>query len=174
MTTLDRKARELQLTVTMRPAIHDDLLKLEWFGQYTHFRTLFARTFHEQQIGRRLMLLAVLNDFPIGQIFMHLEPAYNSRFGGSHVYLYAFRVMEMFRGQGIGTWLMDEAEMIASARGHAWITIAVAKDNPGALRLYQRRSYRIYAEDAGQWNYIDHEGRTQYVNEPCWLLEKSL
>lgn len=174
MTALDRKVKDLHISLTLRTAVHSDLSKLEWFGEYTHFRTLFAATYHEQQLGRRLMLLADMNDFPIGQIFMHLRPAYNRRFTGSHVYLYAFRVMQMFRGQGIGTWLMDEAEAIAIAQGHHWATIAVAKDNPGALRLYERRGYRAYAEDAGQWNYVDHQGKTQYVDEPCWLLEKSL
>jgi ribosomal protein S18 acetylase RimI-like enzyme len=174
VTALDRKIRELRLTVTLRPAVYTDLPKLEWFGEYTHFRSLFARTYQEQKLGRRLMLLADLNDFPIGQIFLHLKPAYNSRFTGNHAYLYAFRVMDMFRGQGIGSWLLDEAETIAAGQGNRWTTIAVAKDNPGALRLYQRHGYRVYAEDAGQWNYVDHQGKTRYVDEPCWLLEKSL
>ena len=174
MTSLDRKIKELQLTVTLRPATRADLPKLEWFGEYTHFRNLFSRTYQEQQRGHRLMLLADLNDFPIGQIFLHLKPAHNRRFAGSHIYLYAFRVMQMFRGQGIGSWLLEEAECIAIARGHTWTTIAVAKDNPAALRLYQRRGYQVYAEDAGQWNYVDDQGKTRYVDEPCWLLEKSL
>jgi ribosomal protein S18 acetylase RimI-like enzyme len=157
----------LHLPVVLRLATQADLPKLEWFGQYTHFRALFRRTFREQQRGKRLMIVADCNDFPIGQVFIQLVP-------GDRAYLYALRVMEMFRGQGIGSWLIREAEAMAVGRGIYRATIAAAKDNPGARRLYERQGYRVYADDPGYWSYIDHQGRDQSVHEPCWLLEKRL
>jgi ribosomal protein S18 acetylase RimI-like enzyme len=157
----------LHVPVVLRLAEQSDLPKLEWYGQYTHFRTLFRRTFREQQHGKRLMIVADCNDFPIGQVFVQLTP-------GERAYLYALRVMEMFRGQGIGTALIAEAERLATGRSIYRATIAAAKDNPRARELYERQGYRVYADDPGYWSYVDHKGVNQFVHEPCWLLEKRL
>ncbi len=171
MTILDRHNLSLNISVSLRTAVEDDLSKLEWFGQYRHFRNLFRRTFREQKAGRRLMLLADLNNFPIGHIFIHFktnEPI------TPRAYLYSFRVMEMFRGQGIGTWLIQEAEAITVEHQLNLVSIAVAKDNEGAFRLYQRLGYATIGEDDGRWSYLDHRGKIRHVHEPCWLLEKNL
>jgi ribosomal protein S18 acetylase RimI-like enzyme len=162
----------LSVTVRLRTATAEDLPKLEWYGQYRHFRNIFRRAFEEQQAGRRDMLLADVQNFPIGQIFIQYRSE-QADFRG-HAYFYSFRVMEMFRGQGIGTLLIREAENRVQRRGLNWVTIAAAKQNTGARRLYERLGYRIYGEDRGQWSYVDHQGRTHRVHEPCWLLEKSL
>ncbi len=171
MTTLDRPHLSLEISVTLRTATEDDLPKLEWFGQYRHFRNLFRRTFREQKAGRRLMLLADLNSFPIGHVFIHFK---TNDLLTPRAYLYSFRVMEMFRGQGIGTWLIQEAESLTLERQLARISIAVAKDNTSALRLYRRLGYGIVGDDDGRWSYLDHRGKIRHVHEPCWLLEKNL
>ena len=80
----------------------------------------------------------------------------------------------MFRGRGIGTRLLEEAENILVERGFRWATIAVAKDNPDALRLYRRLGFRTIRADDGDWSYRDHEGSLRFVHEPCWVLEKQL
>jgi ribosomal protein S18 acetylase RimI-like enzyme len=116
------------------------------------------------------MLIADSNNFPIGQVFVKLNKQDDDR----HVYLYSLRVMEMFRGLGIGTQLVLEAERIARENNYEWASIGVTKDNLAARRLYERLDYQVVREDAGEWNYVDHEGRTRYVHEPCWLLEKHL
>lgn len=170
MTAFEKMSIMISMEITLRLANQADLPKLEWYGQYRHYRNLFRRTFREQQMGRRLMLIADANNFPIGHIFIHL----NNKDGKGRAYLYSFRVLEMFRGKGIGTRLIQEAEAIAFGRGCHWSTIAVAKDNPKAQRLYERLGYRIYAQDSGEWSYLDHEGRTRHVHEPCWILEKWL
>ncbi len=175
MTNLDTDTHYLRLPIVIRTANKEDVAKLEWYGQYTHFRNLLRRAYREQMLGRRLMLVADYNDFPIGQLFIQLKS--NNRLiadGKRRAYLYSFRVMEMFRGQGIGTMLVNHAENFISNRGYNSVTIAVAKDNHGAIRLYERLGYGKFAEDSGKWSYTNHHGKTCYVHEPCWLLEKSL
>lgn len=165
----------VELSVLFRLAGKDDVPKLEWYGQYTHFRNLIRRAYREQLRGRRLILVADVNGFPVGQVFIQLESANLSVADGfSRGYLYSFRVMEMFRGQGIGTRLLSEAEGILRGRGFRQVALSVAKDNPRALRLYQRCGYVIIGDDPGDWHYVDHRGRTRYVHEPCWMLEKAL
>ena len=170
MTTFERSLINVQVPIILRLATRADLPKLEWYGQYTHFRRVFQRTYQDQLLGRRLMLIADSNNFPIGQIFVLLNNNRDDR----RMYLYSLRVMEMFRGLGIGSTLILEAERIGRENDYEWASIGVAKDNISARRLYERLGYRIFREDEGRWSYIDHEGRTHHVHEPCWLLEKHL
>ncbi len=175
MTALNKPAITLELSVELRLATYSDLPKLEWFGQYSHFRTLFRRTYQEQLQHRRLMLVADCNNFPIGHIFIQLSSGEQRIADGRRrAYLYSLRVMEMFQDHGIGTRLILEAEMLAAERGFRWVTIAAAKDNLRARRLYERLGYRVFGEDEGKWSYLDHENRMRYVHEPCWVLEKSI
>lgn len=173
MTNLEQRSILVEVPVTLRAATAEDLPKLEWNGQYRHFRNVFRRTFREQQAGRRLMLLAVSNTIPIGQVFILFKKpmALGAEARG---YFYSFRVMEMFRGRGLGSALLHEAEHIIGERGYEWAVIAAAKENIGARRLYERLGYRIFAEDTGNWSYVDHRGVRQEVHEPCWMLEKSI
>jgi ribosomal protein S18 acetylase RimI-like enzyme len=175
MTALDNQAITLEINLTIRLAKQADLPKLEWYGQYKHFRRLFRRTFNEQVRGRRWMLVADCNSFPIGQLFVQLNSGEQHLADGSRrAYFYALRVMEMFRGMGIGTHLLTEAEAMLREGGFRWATIAAAKENAGARRLYERLGYSVFAEDPGKWSYVDHTGKLQHVYEPCWIMEKKL
>ncbi len=175
MTAFEHSALLLEIPVVFRVAERDDLPRLEWFGQYTHFRNLIRRSFREQLNGRRLLLVADFNGFPIGQIFIQFQ-SMNSHIADGHSrgYFYSFRVMEIFQNQGIGSRLLQEAEAILIGRGYRWVTLSVAKDNPAALRLYQRSDYEVIGEDDGRWSYVDHRGTTRDVVEPCWMLQKGL
>ncbi|MEM9953838.1 MAG: GNAT family N-acetyltransferase [Chloroflexota bacterium] len=165
----------VELTVQIRQLQQSDLAKLEWYGQFSHYRRLFMRSYQGQVAGNRLMLVADVKDFPVGRLFIQFHSK-GSRLsdGQTKAYLYSFHVMEMFRGQHIGTKLIHTAEDILNQRDFQYVTIAVSKENEGALRLYQRQGYTIYSDDAGQWQYRDHRGRVRYVNDPCWLLQKTL
>jgi ribosomal protein S18 acetylase RimI-like enzyme len=175
MTALERNSLTVSIPIQIRIATRADLPKMEWYGLYTHQRNLFRRAYREQQLGRRLILIADSNHFPVGQLFIQFVSMDSSiADGGNRAYLYSLRVMEMFRGYGIGTCLLQEAQAIIQDRGYEWSTIGVAKDNTQARRLYERLGYRVFAEDPGRWSYIDHEGRTRHVNEPCWLLQKQV
>jgi ribosomal protein S18 acetylase RimI-like enzyme len=175
LTSLDRVSIQVTLSVVVRLAGKADLSRLEWYGQYTHYRNVLRRVYREQLQGRRLILVAACNDFPIGQIFIQFNSG-NRRIadGAARAYFSSFRIMEMFQGQGIGTRLITEAEHVVADRGFRWATIAAAKDNPGALRLYERLGYRIFGDDPGRWNYLDHRGYVRKMQEPCWVLEKDL
>ena len=166
---------EVNTTVDLRLAQQADLPNLEWYGQYAHYRELYARTFADQQQGKRLMLLAMVNAYPIGQIFVHLNDAglpepLRQRQG----YVYALRVMEPFRGRQIGTRLILKAEQLLQDHGYKWVVIAVAKDNHGARQLYERLGYVVFKDDPGRWSFVDHEGQVQHVTEPSWMLKKRL
>jgi ribosomal protein S18 acetylase RimI-like enzyme len=176
MTAIERQHEILvQMKVVFRPAEREDLPKLEWYGEYTHYRRVFQRAFEDQLAGRRLMLLADVNGWPVGQLFIQLE-MFDEPFPSDRkrAYMYSLRVMDAFQRQGIGTALLQEAESILIERGYDSVSIAAAKENEAARRLYEHQGFRVVTEDAGRWHYVDHEGRTRQVVEPCWILEKQL
>ncbi len=166
---------QIELPLTIRQATYTDLKELEWNGEFIHLRNLFQRSFHEQQKGSRLMLVVDCNGNLVGRLFIVFKGK-NPKLanGETCAYLYSFQVMEMFQNRGIGTRLLDEAESMLREGNFQKVTISVAKTNHLALRLYDRRGYKIFAENSGKWRYLDHRGKIQQVDEPAWLLEKSL
>ncbi len=161
--------------VVIRSATDADLTALEWEGQYVHYRRLFKKAVAEARRGRRLLLLAEVDGRVVGQIFVQLttKPAFSAS-GSASGYLYAFRVKQAHRNQGIGTQLMLEAESQLLRLGYRRVVISVAKRNNAARRLYQRLDYRIFSEDPGEWSYVDHLGKVREVREPAFVLEKWL
>jgi ribosomal protein S18 acetylase RimI-like enzyme len=161
--------------IRVRNASTADLKELEWDGEYTHYRRLFKRAMQEALRGRRILLLAEIDEQLVGQIFVQLATrATFSTKGISSGYLYAFRVKQPFRNQGVGSRLLQEAEANLSGRGFRRAVISVDKHNIAARRLYERAGYTIFTEDPGEWSYLDHKGKLREVHEPAYVLEKWL
>ncbi len=171
MTTLEQPMLKVSLPVVIRIATQEDLPRLEWYGQYIHYRNLFRRAYRDQQLGTRLILVADCNGFPIGHVFILFM---DDELGNKQAYLYSLRVMDMFHSQGIGSALIHEAEVHILARGYFNVTIAAAKTNPAARRLYERLGYEMFMDDRGEWSYTDHLGNVRHIKEPCWLLQKTI
>jgi ribosomal protein S18 acetylase RimI-like enzyme len=153
--------------VTIRPAHAEDLAKLEWFGAYAHFRDLYRRTWLDHQAGRRLMLVADLHGFPVGQVWLDVMPS-------EYAYLYALRVMEPLRGLGLGSNLIGSAEALARSYGYRQIQLAVEKRNEAARRLYERLGFQIFTQRVDVWSYTDHHGQTHWVQEDVYGMRKVL
>lgn len=173
--TLEESHIQSSVPTRIRSATSADLKALEWEGEYKHYRRLFKRAIDEARHGRRILLLAEIEQQVVGQIFVQLATrATFSTKGVSSGYLYAFRVKPSYRNAGVGSQLLSEAEANLTARGFRRAVISVAKSNLAARRLYERAGYTIFTEDPGEWSYIDHEGRLREVHEPAYVLEKWL
>jgi ribosomal protein S18 acetylase RimI-like enzyme len=161
--------------VRIREVTEEDLLALEWEGQYSRFRLVYRRAMKEAQQGTQVLLVAELNAMIIGQIFIQLnsvraDPRPQPYTG----YLYSLRVKPDYRNRGIGSMLIESAEETLQERAYRRILIGVAKVNQDARRLYERHGYHVIAEDPGEWSFVDHNGQLQYVVEPTYILEKIL
>lgn len=158
---------EIRGEVAIRAARERDLARLEWFGAYSHFRDLYQRTWIDHLAGRRLMLVADLNDFPIGQVWLDVVPA-------EFAYLYALRVMEPFQGLGIGTRLLQSAEELARSHRYRQIQLAVERSNSRARRLYERLGFQAFTQRVDAWSYTDQHGQIHWVQEDVFVLRKLL
>lgn len=162
--------------IVIRQAGEADLPGLEWDGEFTHFRRVYADAYRRQLAGQSLIWVAVLPEVGIvGQVFIQLvcdRPELAD--GRRRAYLYSFRVKPAYRGMGLGTRVMEIVEDDLRARGFSSVTLNVAKDNLDAQRLYERRGYQRVAHEPGCWSYPDENGMWHSVEEPAWRMEKDL
>jgi ribosomal protein S18 acetylase RimI-like enzyme len=160
----------------IREATRNDLPALEWDGQFTHFRRLYAQAVRRAEEGEAVLWVAELPSIGlIGQLFVQLE-SYRNELADGHTraYIYSFRVRPTYQGAGIGTSLMQTAETDLRRRGYHSITLNVGRDNPAARRFYERFGYTIVGDEPGRWSYLDHKGHRRHVHEPSWRMEKEL
>jgi ribosomal protein S18 acetylase RimI-like enzyme len=162
--------------VIIRRLRQSDLPDLEWDGEYTRFRKLYQSAFERSQMGQSVLWVAEHQGHGvIGQLFLQLDSDVTELAdGATRAYLYAFRIRPDYRCEGLGSFMMNLAESDLIRRSFKTVTLNVTQDNKDAIRLYERRGYRIIGPDAGCWSYPDHEGVWQSVNEPSWRMEKQL
>jgi ribosomal protein S18 acetylase RimI-like enzyme len=158
----------LRLEVAIRPCTRADLPGLEWYGLFAAHRDIFRDAFARQERGENLMLLAVLNGFPIGQTWIDLA----RRRAESAGLLWAVRVYPFLQGHGVGTRLLVAAEEALRERGFEWAEIGVEKSNPGARRLYERQGFRVVGELREEFHFTRPDG--ERISEPLdeWVLRK--
>jgi len=162
--------------VSIRTVEERDLPALEWSGEYIHFRHLYQNMYKNSIIGDSILWIAELDGTGvIGQIFVQLISARLELADGCNkAYLFAFRVRENFRNNGIGSLLLFQAEKDLIMRGFTWSVLNVSQQNMRVRRYYERVGYQVVGLEAGRWSYIDHLGRLHEVNDPSWRLEKNI
>lgn len=139
-----------------------------------------AQRFDEQRAGRSTYLVAWDGPVPVGHL--------NLRWPGPAIPSVA-RVLrrcpeinalgvspEERRSQGIGTALIGEAERWVAERGSPRVCLAVAVENAGAARLYDRLGYRDWGRGTvvSSWSYRDEAGRPVVEREVVRYLVKPL
>ncbi|NPV56312.1 MAG: GNAT family N-acetyltransferase [Anaerolineae bacterium] len=162
--------------VRLRHVRREDLPELEWDGEYTHFRRVFAQGFQRARSGLSILWVAELpGSGVIGQVFIQLtcdRPELAD--GMTRAYLYAFRIKPPYRNAGLGTHMLQTVWEDVVRRGFGELTLTVGKDNPDARRMYERHGFRVVAEEPGVWYYPDHQGVYQRVEEPAWRMVKRI
>jgi ribosomal protein S18 acetylase RimI-like enzyme len=162
--------------VRVRRMESGDLPGLEWDGEFTHYRRIYADAFSRMQAGLAVHWVAELPGVGIiGQVFIQLicdRPELADGF--DRAYLYSFRIKSQYRGQGIGTRVLNTVATDLRRRHFRILTLNVAKENLAARRLYEREGFRVVAHEPGIWSYTDHEGILHHVEEPAWRMERKL
>ena len=165
-----------QLQFQIRHLLHSDLPSLEWEGEYTHFRRLYREIYRSACDDRAVIWVADLGGSEvIGQLLVQLESARVELADGDNcAYFYGFRVKDNYRGQGVGSRLLKNAEVDLYGRKFRWITLNVSRDNLETRRYYEKRGFRIVAPEPGKWSYIDDQGAHIEVHEPSWRMKKRI
>ena len=107
-------------------------------------------------------------------VFLNLEDK-DFADGESTAYLCAFRVKKEYRGQGLGSNLMNAALAELKEIGFHTATIGVGSDKPLNIQLYRRFGFNRKVKDC---HYdpcgLDENNQPEYEEEAWWLLAKDL
>jgi GNAT superfamily N-acetyltransferase len=169
-------AERILTETSIRPLAVGDLNALEWDGEFKHFRLIYMNTFRRCLEGKALAWVAIHPTRGlIGQVFVQLECDRPELADGSErAYMFSFRIKPDFRCLGLGTRMIEILEKEIASRGFKIVTLNVARENSGALRLYGRCGYIVVAADPGRWSFPDENGNWHEVEEPSWRMEKEI
>lgn len=160
----------LTLAIAIRRTRERDLAALEWFGLFSSHRDIIRAAFDRQMLGDMEMLVADLNGFPVGQVWIDFRPG-RAEDGAS---LWAVRVLPPLRRLGIGQRLMRAAEVLARDRGLAVTSLTVERRNTEARKLYERLGYRIVDPPPAYGDGAALGGRDAQLLRTQWLMRKRL
>ena len=160
----------------IRPALETDLLTLEWEGEYSRFRRVYAEVFQRTGQGIASMWVAELPDVGIvGQAFVQ----FNARStiladGFRRAYVHSVRVRPAYRRLGLASQIMQTLEADLVTRGYQQVMLNVVGSNTAGLEFYKYLGYRVIGKDPGNWSYYDENSELRRVNEPGWQMLKDL
>ena len=72
----------------------------------------------------------------------------------NYIYLDDLSVSAAYRGKGIGTALLNEADRYARDLGFPYIVLHVKLTNTGAKRLYERQGFTVLDDDGDRYRMI--------------------
>jgi len=161
---------------SIRTLQEKDLRSLEWGGEFTHFRRLYQEIFYSYIEGNSILWVVNRDCYElIGQIFVQFKSRRPELADGiQRAYFYGFRIKPAFRGNGIGTALLNHAETDLVGRNFCQATLNVARENMYTQLFYKHRGYKIVAPESGHWSYFDHLGNRREINEPSWRMVKMI
>ncbi len=160
----------IQAAIKLRPCGREDLPRLEWFGMFAMHRQIICQTFAAQQRREAMMIIADLNGWPVGQIWIDLASKSPEAAG----VLWAFRVFPILQRLRIGTRLILSAERFLAQRGYSFAEIAAEKSDSIARRLYERLGYQLTGAERVEYSYTQPDGTIVHVPLDEWLLRKEL
>ena len=160
----------------IRKATGDEMLKL-WGYPDVVSSSPTAKFFWRNIASGNTVFWTLDNDGDlIGElyVFMDLDDK-DFADGKNTAYLCAFRVKEGFRGQGLGSSLINAALAELKESGFRSATIGVGSDKPQNIRLYRRLGFNKKIRDC---HYdpcgMDENNQPEYEEEAWWLLSKEL
>ena len=121
-------------------------------------------------LSRNIMLLAVANGLPVGQVWIDLK----RKAAEGAAFIWAVRVIPWLHGFGIGTDLMRYAEQLAARRGFQAAELGVEKGSTTARKFYERLGYRRIGSMTETFSYTEPAGRRRRRTSREWLMRKPL
>jgi ribosomal protein S18 acetylase RimI-like enzyme len=156
--------------VVIRKCRRSDLRALEWYGLFWEHREIIEATFEAQRRGEMLMVIADLNGFPAGQVWIDLDLKRES----GAAYVWAVRVLPCLTRFGIGAQLLLTTEELLRQREYCRVELCVGQHNLEALRLYQRLGYQVVETLRGEYSYTTPAGDHVCIPLHEWVMRKEI
>ncbi len=157
-------------SIQMRKCKESDLELLEWFGTYSKYKNVYESTFYRQSKKEVFMLVADFNNFPIGQLWID----FTRNKSNNAAFIWAVRVFPIFRGLGVGSELVKEAEKIIKGKNYLYSEITVNIENKKVQKLYEKLGYKTIKKFRNEWDYKDPEKGQKKIKSIEFLMRKNI
>jgi GNAT superfamily N-acetyltransferase len=152
----------------IRKATAEEMLALWGYGD-ADIATPTARFFYRNISSGNTVFWTADNDGDlIGELYVFYDlDDKDFADGSSTAYLCAFRVREEFRGQGIGTRMMEEA--LADLRAAGFLNATIGVDDERNERMYRRMGFNAWVKDC-YWDPCAMDDALQPAEDEGFIL----
>ncbi|MET9611166.1 N-acetyltransferase [Streptomyces sp. NPDC006512] len=159
---------DVLLKLSARDLVHADLASCGWAGSEHHLAGV-AEQLERARIGE-VDYLAVCSpaDIPVAKGGVD----YQVREGAGT--LWQLAVHPALQSCGIGTFLVEAAELRIRNRGLRRAELSVEESNPRARALYERLGYVAYDRQPDSWQEQTPDGTLRRYETVCTLMRKEL
>lgn len=154
--------------LSVRDLVHADLASCGWSGSEHHLANV-AGQLERVRLGE-VDYLAVCTpaDIPVakGGVDYRIKQGVGT--------LWQLAVHPALQSCGIGTFLVEAAELRIRNRGLRWAELGVEESNPRARALYERLGYVAYDRRPDSWDEQAPDGSLRRYETVCTLMRKEL
>ncbi|MGW1376691.1 GNAT family N-acetyltransferase [Streptomyces sp. NPDC002446] len=156
------------LKLSVRDLAHRDLASCGWAGSDHHLAGV-ARQLARARAGEvDYLAVCAATDIPVAKGGVDYQVAEGV---GT---LWQLAVHPALQSHGIGTFLVEAAELRIRNRGLRQAELAVEEDNPRARALYERLGYVAYDRRPDSWEEQAPDGSLRLRETMCTLMRKEL
>ncbi|MFJ6050478.1 GNAT family N-acetyltransferase [Streptomyces sp. NPDC092307] len=159
---------DVVLKLSARDLTHADLASCGWAGSDHHLVGV-ARQLERARIGEvEYLAVCAAADIPVakGGVDYRVKEGVGT--------LWQLAVHPALQSCGIGTFLVDAAELRIRNRGLRQAELAVEENNPRARALYERLGYVAYDRRPDAWDEQAPDGSLRRYETVCTLMRKEL
>ena len=160
----------------IRKASGEEMLKL-WDYPDVNTSSPTARFFYRNIASGNADFWTLEHDGElIGELyaFRNIEEDHDFADGNTVAYLCAFRIRKEYRGQGLGSKLMQTVLADLKSAGFRHVTIGVGPDEEQNVRLYHRLGFTSKIKDCYTDPCAMDKNMKPAPDEGFWLLSKDL
>lgn len=159
---------EVVLKLSARDLTHADLAFCGWAGSDHHLAGV-ARQLERARTGEvDYLAVCPTTDIPVakGGVDYRVKEGVGT--------LWQLAVHPALQSYGIGTFLVESAELRTRSRGLRRAELGVEEGNPRARALYERLGYAAYDRRRDVWDEQAPDGSLRRYETMCTLMRKEL
>lgn len=159
---------DVVLKLSARDLLHADLASCGWAGSAHHLAGV-ARQLERARLGEvDYLAVCPATDIPVakGGVDYQVKDGVGT--------LWQLAVQPALQSCGIGTFLVQAAELRIRNRGLRHAELGVEENNPRARALYERLGYVAYDRRPDSWEEQAPDGTLRRYETMCTLLRKDL
>lgn len=159
---------DVVLKLSVRDLVHADLASCGWAGSGHHLAGV-AEQLVRARIGEvDYLAVCAATNIPVAKCGVD----YQVKEGVGT--LWQLAVHPALQSCGIGTFLVEAAELRIRRRGLRQAELGVEEDNPRARALYERLGYVAYDRQPDAWDEQASDGSLRRYETMCTLMRKEL